>query len=70
MRQRGIVRLSLVLALAIGGLMSMLEPRDPRFSPAVDLLGGWFASALLVFVFAWLVLTGIAWAVRGFTAHK
>jgi hypothetical protein len=50
--------------------MSMLEPRDPRFSPAVDLLGGWFASALLVFVFAWLVLSGIAWAVRGFTGQK
>jgi hypothetical protein len=50
--------------------MSMLEPRDPRFSPAVDLFGGWFASALLVFVLAWFVLTGIAWAVRGFTGEK
>jgi len=70
MRQRGVVRLAFVLALVLGLVWSLMSRRSPEFPLAVDIFGNWMLNAALLFVVLWLVLSLVAWAVRGFSSTQ
>lgn len=65
MKQRGIVRLAAVLGLVLGVAWALLERVDPATPFLVQFVVNCLMNAVLIFVILWIVLTGLAWAIRG-----
>ena len=67
MKQRGIVRLALVLALVLGGYWTLQSAPDPELPLAFAIAGHWVLNGALLFVVFWVLLSLVAWAIKGFS---
>ena len=66
---RGVLRLSGVLGLLIGGWTSLHSYPDPSVPFALWVTLRWLMDGVLAFAACWLVLSLVAWAFQGFASR-